>query len=225
MIEKGFFFFFFYIFFPKNTDFDKNNSMEEQESCREVSAHRAQKSVIRHIEKGKRNSLTLTLSLAKGGTTQCQETVLAWSFSHGENKCVWISAWIPQLFRILSKSSISLLPHSGYQGELHDWGVERSRENSNQDLENVQEMWPGSKLRKEYVKTIYCHPDYLIYMQSISWEMPDWMKLKLESRLPGEISIRYADDTTLMAESEERLKNLLMKVKEESEKAGLKLNI
>ena len=54
--------------------------------------------------------------------------------------------------------------------------------------------------------------------------MPDWMKLKLESRLPGEISIRYADDTTLMAESEERLKNLLMKVKEESEKAGLKLN-
>ena len=55
--------------------------------------------------------------------------------------------------------------------------------------------------------------------------MPDWMKLKLESRLPGEISIRYADDTTLMAESEERLKNLLMKVNEESEKAGLKLNI
>ena len=55
--------------------------------------------------------------------------------------------------------------------------------------------------------------------------MPDWMKLKLESRLPGEISIRYADDTTLMAESEERLKNLLMKVNEESEKAGLKLSI
>ena len=52
-----------------------------------------------------------------------------------------------------------------------------------------------------------------------------WVKLKLESRLPGEISIRYADDTTLMAESEERLKNLLMKVKEESEKTGLKLNI
>ena len=43
--------------------------------------------------------------------------------------------------------------------------------------------------------------------------------------MPGEISIRYADDTTLMAESEERLKNLLMKVKEESEKTGLKLNI
>ena len=53
------------------------------------------------------------------------------------------------------------------------------------------------------------------------------MKHKLESRLPGEIStnLRYADDTTLMAEREEELKSLLMKVKEESEKAGLKLSI
>ena len=55
------------------------------------------------------------------------------------------------------------------------------------------------------------------------------MKHKLESRLPREISItnnlRYADDTTLMAESREKLKSLLMKVKEESEKAGLKPNI
>ena len=54
------------------------------------------------------------------------------------------------------------------------------------------------------------------------------MKHKLESRLPGEISIsylRYADDTTLVAEREEELKSLLMKVREESEKAGLKFNI
>ena len=53
------------------------------------------------------------------------------------------------------------------------------------------------------------------------------MKHKLESRLPGEIpnNLRYADDPTLMAESEEELKSLLMKVKEESEKVGLKLNI
>ena len=63
-------------------------------------------------------------------------------------------------------------------------------------------------------------------MQSTSWETLDWRKHKLESRLPGEISIylSYADDTTLMAESEEELKSLLMKVKEEREKAGLKLN-
>ena len=56
--------------------------------------------------------------------------------------------------------------------------------------------------------------------------MLGWKKHKLESRLLGEISItRYADDTTLMAESEEELKSLLMKVKEESEKIGLKLNL
>ena len=57
--------------------------------------------------------------------------------------------------------------------------------------------------------------------------MPGCMKHKLESRLPGEISInlRYADDTTLKAESKEELKSLLMKVKEESEKDGLQLNI
>ena len=54
--------------------------------------------------------------------------------------------------------------------------------------------------------------------------MPGWMKHKLESRLSGEISI-ISDDTTLMAESEEELKSPLMKIKEESEKAGLKLNI
>ena len=55
--------------------------------------------------------------------------------------------------------------------------------------------------------------------------MPGWMKYKLESRLPGNINnLRYADDTTLMAESEE-LKSLLIKVNEESENVGLKLNI
>ena len=64
-------------------------------------------------------------------------------------------------------------------------------------------------------------------MQSTSWETLGWKKHKLESRLPGEIinNLRYADDTTLMAEGKEELKSLLMKVKEESEKVGLKLNI
>ena len=55
--------------------------------------------------------------------------------------------------------------------------------------------------------------------------MSDWVKHKLESRLWGEIPITYADDTTPMAESEEDLKSLLMKVNEENEKVGLKLNI
>ena len=70
----------------------------------------------------------------------------------------------------------------------------------------------GSKVGKEYVKAVYCHPAYLTYMHSISCEMPGWMKHKLESRLLGEISIT-SDDTTLMAESKEELKSLL-KVRE-----------
>ena len=83
----------------------------------------------------------------------------------------------------------------------------------------------GSKL-VEYVKAVYCHPADLTSMQSTSWETLVWMKQKLKSRFLGEISITSdADDTTLMAESEEELKSLLMKVKEESEKFGLKLNI
>ena len=95
-----------------------------------------------------------------------------------------------------------------------------------QQLQLHMEQQTISKSEKEYVKAVCCHPAYLTYMQSASWEILGWMKHKLESRLPEEISnLRYADDTTLMAESEEELKSLLMKVKEESEKAGLKLNI
>ena len=79
---------------------------------------------------------------------------------------------------------------------------------------------------KEYVKAVYCHSAYLTSMQNTSCEMSDWMKHKLESRLPGEISITSDQEPApLVAESEEELKSLLMKVKEESEKAGLKHNI
>ena len=96
-----------------------------------------------------------------------------------------------------------------------------------QQLELDMEQQTGSKLGKEYVKAVYGHPAYLTYMQSTSWEMLGWMKHELESRLLGKIinSLRYADDTTLMAQSEEEVKSFLMKVKEESEKVGLKLNI
>ena len=88
------------------------------------------------------------------------------------------------------------------------------------------EQQTGCKSGKEYLKAVYCHPAYLTYMQSTSCEMLGWMKHKLESRLPGNINnLRYTDDTTLLAESDEELKSLLMKVKEESEKVGLKLSI
>ena len=58
-----------------------------------------------------------------------------------------------------------------------------------QQLEPDMEQQTGSKLGKEYAKAVYCHPVYLTYMQSTSCEMPGWTKHKLESRLPGEISI------------------------------------
>ena len=58
-----------------------------------------------------------------------------------------------------------------------------------QQLELDMEQWTGSKLGKEYIKAVYCHPANLTYMQSVSCEMLDWINHKLESRLPGEISI------------------------------------
>ena len=58
-----------------------------------------------------------------------------------------------------------------------------------QQLELNMEQETGSKLGKEYIKAVFCYPAYLTYMQSTSCEMPGWMKHKLETRLPGEISI------------------------------------
>ena len=58
-----------------------------------------------------------------------------------------------------------------------------------QQLESDIEQQTGSKLGKEFIKVVYHHLDYLTYMQNTSYKMPDWMKHKLESRLPGEISI------------------------------------
>ena len=87
----------------------------------------------------------------------------------------------------------------------------------------------GSRLGKEYVKAAYCHPAYFTYMQCTSRKM---LGEKLDEEQAGikiakrNISnLRYADDTNLMAESEEELKSFLMKVKEDSEKAGLQVNI
>ena len=66
------------------------------------------------------------------------------------------------------------------------------------------EQWTSSKLGKEYMKAVHCHPAYLTYTQSTSWEMPGWMKHKLEKIAERNITnLRYADDTTLMAESKE----------------------
>ena len=66
---------------------------------------------------------------------------------------------------------------------------EKSVHVKKQQLELDMEQQTGSKSGKEYTKAIYCYPAYLTYMQSTSFKMLGWMKHKLESRLPGEISI------------------------------------
>ena len=80
---------------------------------------------------------------------------------------------------------------------------------------------------KEYDKAVYCHSTYLTYMWSTSCEMLGWIDSQAGIRIAGRNidNLRYADDTTLMAESKEEVKSLLMKVKEESENVGLKFNI
>ena len=93
-----------------------------------------------------------------------------------------------------------------------------------QQLEPDMEQQTGSKLGKEYVKAVYCHLACLTYMQSTSCRLVEGQaEIKIAGRNIS--NFRYADGTTFIAESEEELKSLLMKVKEESEKVGLKLNI
>ena len=96
-----------------------------------------------------------------------------------------------------------------------------------QQSELDMEQQTGSKSEKDNVKVVYCHPAYLTYTQSTSCEMPGWMKNKLESRLPRGVSVTSDMQMAppLWQKSEEELKILLMKVKEESEKVGLKFNI
>ena len=80
----------------------------------------------------------------------------------------------------------------------------------------------GSKQEKEYLKAVYCHPAYLTYMQSTSCGNAGLNEAQARIKIAGRNinNLRHADDTTLKAENKEELKNLLMKLKEESEKVG-----
>ena len=89
------------------------------------------------------------------------------------------------------------------------------------------EQWTGSKLEKEYVKAVYCHPPLFNLYPEYIMRNAGLDEAQAEVKITGGNinNLRYADDTTLMAESKKQLKSLLMKLKEESEKASLKLNI
>ena len=96
-----------------------------------------------------------------------------------------------------------------------------------QQLELDIEQQTGSKSGKEYIKAVYCQPAYLTYYAEYILRNAGLEETQAGIKIAGRNinNLRYADDTTLMAESEEELKSLLMKVKEESEKVVLKLNI
>ena len=95
-----------------------------------------------------------------------------------------------------------------------------------QQLELNMEQQTGSKSGKEYIKAVYCHPAYLPCAEYIMRNAGlDEAQAGIKTARRNTNNLRYTDDTTLMAENKEELKSLLMKVKEESEKVGLKLNI
>ena len=96
-----------------------------------------------------------------------------------------------------------------------------------QQLELDLEQQTGSKSGKEYVKAVYCHLAYFNFYAEYIMRNAGLDEAQAGIKIPGRNinNLMYADDTTLMAESEEELKSLLMKVNEESEKVGLKLNI
>jgi len=96
-----------------------------------------------------------------------------------------------------------------------------------QQLELDMEWQTGFKLGKEYIKAVYCHLAYLTFYAEYIMRKAELDEAQAGIKIAGKNinNLRYADDTTLMAESKEELKSLLMKVKEESEKADLKLNI
>ena len=91
---------------------------------------------------------------------------------------------LPSVIKSLLYTSVTLFYQTTWPASL-----EIHMQIKKQQLELDMEQQTGSKLEKEYIKAIYCHPAYLTYIQSTSCEMPGWMKHKLESRLLGEISI------------------------------------
>ena len=94
---------------------------------------------------------------------------------------MWVTREAPNIY-IHAHTHIYVYTYYFYKWEIY---IQVKK----QQLELDMEQQTGSKSGKEYVKAVYCHPAYLTYVQSTSWEMLGWMKHKLESRLPGEISV------------------------------------
>ena len=130
---------------------------------------------------------------------------------------MWVTREAPNIY-IHAHTHIYVYTYYFYKWEIY---IQVKK----QQLELDMEQQTGSKSGKEYVKAVCCHPDCLTYNAEYIWNASlDEAQAGIKIAGKNINNLRYADDTTLMAKSEE-LKSLLMKVKEESEKVGLKLNI
>ena len=129
------------------------------------------------------------LKRQKNQRSNCQHLLDHEKSKRVPEKHLLLLYWLPQsLWLCGSQQTGKILKRWEYQTTWPaSWEI--CMQVKKQQLELDMEQQTGSKLGKEYVKAIYCQPVYLTYMQSTSCEMPGWMKHKLESRLPGGISI------------------------------------
>ena len=139
------------------------------------------------LEKAEEPEIKLPTSIGSSEKQEC---------SRKTSTSVLLTTLKPLTLRITAICG-KLFKRWGYQTTLPaSWEI--CMQVKKQQLELNMEQQTGSKSGKEYVKAVYCHPAYLTYLQSTSWEMPGWMKHKLESRLPGEISVTSDMQMTLL---------------------------
>ena len=127
------------------------------------------------------------IGLRKGRGTRDQIANICWIIEKAAElikKSASLTTWKPLTVWITTNWKI--LKEMGMPGHFTCL-LRNCMQIKKQQLEQNKEQWTGSKLGKESVKAVYCHPAYLTSMQSISCEMPGWMNHNLESRLPGEM--------------------------------------
>ena len=131
----------------------------------------------------------LYLSHQRNQRSNCQYPLDHWKSKRVPEKHLLLLYWLPQsLWLCGSQQTGKILKRWEYQTTWPaSWEI--CMQVKKQQLELDMEQQTGSKSGKEHIKAVYCHPAYLTYMQTSSWEMPGWIKHKLESRLPREISI------------------------------------
>ena len=137
----------------------------------------------------------IKLPVSNDGSSEKQESSRKTSISALLTMPKRLAVWITTNWKILQEMGIqdhlTCLLRNVYAGQ--------------ETAEPDMKQQTGSKSGKEYIKAVYCHPAYLTCMQSTSFEMPGWMKHKLESRLPGEISV--TSDTQMTPPLWQKAKN------------------